>query len=173
MTGAAKGTAFGLGVGPGDPELMTLKALRILTHAPVLAYPAPEQGAAMARQIVAPHIIDGGKIEIAIRMPLRADRFPAGEVYDAAARDIGAHLDAGRDVAVLCEGDPFFYGSFIYLFARLAGRYPVEVVPGVSSLTACAAVLGKPLVALNEVLSVVPATLGEEDKLVSVRLSSV
>ncbi len=160
MTGT--GTAFGLGVGPGDPELVTLKALKILNQSPVLAYPAPEKGAAMAREIVAPHV-NGGNVEIPIRMPLQADRFPVGEIYDAAARDIGGHLDEGRDVAVLCEGDPFFYGSFMYLFARLADKYPVEVVPGVSSLTACAAVLAEPLVALNDVLSVVPATLAEDE----------
>jgi precorrin-2/cobalt-factor-2 C20-methyltransferase len=90
-----------------------------------------------------------------------AARFPAQEVYDRAAAEIGEHLAAGRDVAALCEGDPFFYGSFMYLFGRVAERFPVEVVPGVSSLTACAAVLGAPLAARNDVLTVVPAPLDE------------
>ena len=89
------------------------------------------------------------------------ERFPAQEVYDRAAKSLGEHLEAQRDVAVLCEGDPFFYGSFMYLFARRAERFPVEVVPGVSSLTACAAVLGAPLAARNDVLTVVPAPLDE------------
>src|SRR3546814_6496752 len=80
-------------------------------------------------------------------MPIEAARFPAQEVYDRAAAEIGEHLAAGRDVAVLCEGDPFFYGSFMYLFGRMAGRFPVQVVPGVSSLTAAAAVSGSPLAA--------------------------
>ena len=152
------GTLYGLGIGPGDPELITLKALRLLQAAPVLAYPAPEEGDSLARAIVAGHL-PGGQTEIVLRMPMVAARFPAQEVYDWAAGEIGGHLAAGRDVAALCEGDPFFYGSFMYLFGRVAERFPVEVVPGVSSLTACAAVLGAPLAARNDVLSVVPATL--------------
>jgi precorrin-2/cobalt-factor-2 C20-methyltransferase len=152
------GTLYGLGIGPGDPELVTLKALRLLQAAPVLAYPAPEEGDSLARAIVAGHL-PGGQTEIAIRMPMVAARFPAQEVYDRAAAEIGGHLEAGRDVAALCEGDPFFYGSFMYLFGRVAESFPVEVVPGVSSLTACAAVLGAPLAARNDVLTVVPATL--------------
>jgi precorrin-2/cobalt-factor-2 C20-methyltransferase len=154
------GTLYGLGIGPGDPELITLKALRLLKAAPVLAYPAPERGESLARRIVAPHL-DGGHIEVAIRMPLVEARFPAQQVYDRAAEELGGHLTAGRDVAVLCEGDPFFYGSFMYLFGRMAERFTVEVVPGVSSLTACAAVLGAPLAARNDVLTVVPAPLDE------------
>ncbi len=156
------GTLYGLGIGPGDPELITLKALKRLQGVPVIAYPAPPEGDSLARAIVAPHL-PGGQAEIAVRMPMVADRFPAQEVYDRAAREIGGELEAGRDVAVLCEGDPFFYGSFMYLFGRMAERYPVEVIPGVSSLTACAAVLGAPLVARNDVLTVVPATLRPED----------
>ena len=156
-----RGTLYGLGVGPGDPELLTLKALRILRAAPVLAYPAPSEGDSMARAIAAPHM-PGGQTEIAIRMPLDAARFPAEEVYAAAAQDIAGHLDSGRDVAALCEGDPFFYGSFMYLFARLAEAHHIEVVPGVSSPMACAAALGTPLAARNDVLSVLPAPLAEE-----------
>jgi len=152
------GTLYGLGIGPGDPELITLKALRLLQAAPVLAYPAPEEGDSLARSIVAGHL-PGGQTEIAIRMPMVAARFPAQEVYDRAAAEIGDHLAAGRDVAALCEGDPFFYGSFMYLFGRVAEKHKVEVVTGVSSLTACAAVLGAPLAARNDVLTVVPAPL--------------
>lgn len=152
------GTLYGLGIGPGDPELITLKALNILKRVPVLAYPAPEQGDSLARTIVEP-LLPGGQIEIAIRMPMVIERFPAQAVYDRATREIGTHLDGGRDVAVLCEGDPFFYGSFMYLFARMTPRYAVQVVPGVSSLTACAAALAAPLAGRNDVLTVIPATL--------------
>jgi precorrin-2/cobalt-factor-2 C20-methyltransferase len=155
------GTLYGVGIGPGDPDLITLKALKCLERVPVIAYPAPQDGDSLARAIVAPHLV-GGQDEIVIRMPMVAARFPAQDVYDKAAVEIGAELEAGRDVAVLCEGDPFFYGSFMYLFGRMAERYPVEVIPGVSSLTACAAVLGAPLVARNDVLTVVPATLKPE-----------
>lgn len=152
------GRLYGLGVGPGDPELITVKALRLLRAAPVIAYPAPETGDSLARAIVA-DLLPGAQSEIAIRMPMVAERFPAQEIYGRAAEEIGGHLTAGRDVAVLCEGDPFFYGSFMYLFARLAEQFPVEVVPGVSSLTACAAVLGAPLASRNDVLNIIPAPL--------------
>lgn len=152
------GTLYGLGIGPGDPELITLKALRLLRAAPVLAYPAPETGDSLARAIIAPHL-PGGQIEIAIRMPFVVERAPAQEAYDHAAARLAGHLEAGRDVAVLCEGDPFLYGSFMYLFGRLAERFPVQVVPGVTSLTACAAALGTPLAARNDVLTVLPAPL--------------
>ncbi len=155
------GTLWGVGVGPGDPELMTLKAVRVLRSAAVVAYPAPLEGPSFARAIAAAYL-DGHQPEIAIRMPLLADRFPAAEIYDDAAARIAAHLVAGRDVAVLCEGDPFFYGSFMYLYGRLAGDHRVVVVPGVSSLVACPAAAGLPLAARDDVLTVVPATLSEE-----------
>ena len=153
-------TVYGLGVGPGDPELLTLKALRILRAAPVIAYPAPETGDSFARMIVAPHL-PGGQQEIAIRMPLGDGQFPKAEIYDRAAEDILRHAGGGRDVAVLCEGDPFFYGSFLYLYERLVERCPVQVVPGVSSLLACASAAGLPLARRNETLTVVPAPLAD------------
>ena len=156
------GTIFGVGVGPGDPELITLKGARLLGACPVIAYPAPLEGDSMARAIAASHI-PAGRTEIAIRMPIEASRFPAQDVYAQAATEIAGHSRAGRDVAVLCEGDPFFYGSFMYLFARLADAHRVEVVPGVSSLTACAAVLAAPLAARNDVFSVIPAPLSEAE----------
>ncbi len=157
------GRLYGLGIGPGDPELITVKALRLLRACPVLAYPAPDSGESLARRIVDPHLDGHAPEEFAIRMPMVAARFPAQEVYDEAAEVMAGHLEAGRDVAVLCEGDPFFYGSFMYLFGRMADRFPVEVVPGVSSLTACAAVLDAPLAARNDVLTVIPAPLDDTD----------
>lgn len=158
----ANGILYGIGVGPGDPELLTLKGLRLIRACPVLAYPAPETGDSLARRIAAPHL-PGSQIEIPIRMPLLADRFPAQEVYAQAATEIGGHLAAGRDVAVLCLGDPFFYGSFMYLFARLAAEHAVVVVPGVTSVAAGAAALGAPLVARNETLVVIPASLPDAE----------
>jgi precorrin-2/cobalt-factor-2 C20-methyltransferase len=164
----ADGTLYGIGVGPGDPELVTLKALRIARACPVLAYPAPEQGDSLARRIMAPHLA-GGQTEIAIRMPLSADRYPAKAVYEQSSRDIAAHLKAGRDVAVLCLGDPFFYGSFMYLFARLADSHKTVVVPGVTSLSAAAASLDMPLAARDDVLTVIPALL--DDAAIAARLA--
>ena len=156
------GTLYGLGIGPGDPELITLKALRILKSVAVVAYPAPETGDSLARSIAAPHL-SGGQTEIVIRTPMTPGNFPADDVYDRYAAEIAAHLKQKRDVAVLCEGDPFLYGSFMYIFARLAGDHDVEVVPGVSSLGAVAACAGRPLVSRNQVLSIVPAPLDEDD----------
>ncbi len=155
------GKLYGLGLGPGDPELITLKAHRIITSAPVIAYPAPDTGPSFARQI-AERYLTPEQIEIPIVMPMRVERYPAQDVYDAAARDIAAHLDAGRDVAVLCEGDPFFFGSFMYLFERLEARYEVEIVPGVSSIMAGAAALRRPLTARNDILTVIPGPLETE-----------
>lgn len=160
MTGA---TLWGLGVGPGDPELLTLKAHRLLTAAPVVAYPAPPEGPSLARSIVAGWLDGSGKEEIAIRMPLDGRRFPAEAVYDRAAAAIARHLDAGRDVAAVCEGDPFFYGSFMYLYGRLAGRRRVVAVPGVTSLVACPAVAGAPLAARDDALLVCPGSLPEDE----------
>ena len=155
------GTLYGLGVGPGDPELITLKAHRILTNSPVVAYPAPDSGTSFARSIVAQYLKPNQE-EIAIVVPMRVARFPAKNVYDQAAREIASHLESGRDVAVICEGDPFFYGSFMYLFERLAEKYNCEVVPGISSLMAAGAMLGRPLAARNDVLTVIPAPLDDD-----------
>ncbi len=151
-------TLYGLGVGPGDPELITLKAARLLRNVPVIAYPATLSGESMARAIAAPHIPEG-RSELPFAIDITAPHADNRARYDAAARAIEAHLAANRDVAVLCEGDPFLYGSFMYLFTRLAGRWPVTVVPGVSSLNGAAAALHRPLVAGNETLIVLPATL--------------
>jgi precorrin-2/cobalt-factor-2 C20-methyltransferase len=156
------GTLFGLGIGPGDPDLITVKAQAILRDAPVIAYPAPEGGESLVRRIAAPYV-PTGRVEIVIATPMAADRFPAQEVYDRYAEVLASHLAAGRDVALLCEGDPFLYGSFMYLYQRLAGRHPCRVVPGVSSLAAVAAVAGRPLCERNEVLTVIPAPLPDAD----------
>jgi precorrin-2/cobalt-factor-2 C20-methyltransferase len=155
------GRLYGIGLGPGDPELITLKAWRILRRVPVVAYPAPADGPSFARGIVASYL-SPGQTEIAIRIPMEIARFPAQEVYDRAAAEIATHLDAGRDVALLCQGDPLFYGSFMYLFGRLGERFACEIVPGVSSLGACAAAAGFPLVARNDSLSVLPAGLDDD-----------
>lgn len=155
------GRLYGIGVGPGDPELMTLKAVRILADVPVIAYPAPDKGESTAR-VIAAGFIPSGRTEIAIRVPMRAGPEPA-DIYDRAADTLAAHLEAGRDVAVLCEGDPFFYGSFVYLYERLAPRFPTTIVPGVTSLTACAAAAGRPLASRDETLTVLPATLSDDE----------
>lgn len=156
------GTLYGIGLGPGDPELVTLKAARLIAAAPVIAYPTLEGGDSFARSIAADLIPEGAQ-ELAISIPMTTDRAPAQAAYDAGAEAISAHLSEGHDVVVLCEGDPFFYGSFMYLFSRLADDHKVEVVPGVTSVTACAAAVGQPLSARNEVLTILPGPLPEAD----------
>lgn len=152
------GTLFGVGVGPGDPELMTVKAWRLISSAPVIAYLTANGKDSTARDIARPFIPEDC-IHLIIDMPMRIEREPGEKAYDAGAAAIAGHLEAGRDVAMLCEGDPFFYGSFMYVFSRLSKTYPCVVVPGVTSITASAASLRRPLSARNEVVKVVPATL--------------
>jgi precorrin-2/cobalt-factor-2 C20-methyltransferase len=152
---------WGLGIGPGDPDLITLKAHKILQLVDVIAYPELVDGESLVRAIAAPHI-SGVQEEIVISTPMVVERYPAQNVYDKAALTIGAAVEAGKSVAILCEGDPFFYGSFMYLFARLSEKYPVQVVPGVMSLSACSAELGLPLAARNDVVSVIPGPLDEK-----------
>ncbi len=156
------GLLYGLGVGPGDPELITLKALRILQRVKVVAWPAPDDGKSFARSIVAEYL-KADQLEIPIIVPMKTSRHPAKNVYDQAATAISLHLKSGSDVAVLCEGDPFFYGSFMYLFERLAADHPCEIVPGVSSLMTAAAVLKRPLAARNDVLTIIPAPLSDTE----------
>lgn len=153
-------TLYGIGLGPGDPELITLKALRVLSRVPVIAYPAPERGESLARRIAAPHL-PGGQREIAIRMPLALDRFPAQAVYDQAARDLEAELAAGHDVAVLCLGDPLLYGSFMYLLARLDRARQVVIVPGITSVAAAAARIAMPLAARDDSFAILSAGLDD------------
>src|SRR5438045_2977327 len=142
------GLLYGLGLGPGDPELVTLKALRLLRSAPVVAYPAPEHGDSFARRIVA-EWLDRGQREIAIRFPMRAGP-PPFAIYQAAAARLAAVLDGGQDVAYLCQGDPLLHGSFAGILAALPAGCLVTIVPGVSSPTACAAAAAWPLAQRDE-----------------------
>jgi precorrin-2/cobalt-factor-2 C20-methyltransferase len=152
------GTLYGIGVGPGDPELLTLKALRCIEAADVIAYPVLENAPSFARSIVEDYITDAHE-EFPISLPMLVDPAPAQKAYDAAADEIAKRLKSGQVVTVLCEGDPFFYGSFQFLFTRLAPQHRVEIVPGVSSLMSCAVSVETPLSARNDILTVLPAPL--------------
>lgn len=156
------GRLYGIGLGPGDPELMTLKAHRLISAASVVAYPTLAGATSFARSIATGAIPKSAR-EIVMDVPMTTQRAPAQAAYDTGAAEIAAALDAGDDVVCLCEGDPFFYGSFMYLFARLSSRYEVEVVPGVTSVTTCAARAGLPLAARNERLTVLPGPLPEDE----------
>ncbi|MGB7317701.1 MAG: precorrin-2 C(20)-methyltransferase [Planktotalea sp.] len=156
------GKLFGVGLGPGDPDLMTLRAHRLISGAKVVAYPALEGAASFARSIAA-DVIPKDAREIVMDVPMSVEREPAQAAYDTGAAKIAEALEAGEDVICLCEGDPFFYGSFMYLFARLSARFDVEVIPGVTSITTCAARAGIPLAARNERLTVLPGPLPEDE----------
>jgi precorrin-2 C20-methyltransferase / precorrin-3B C17-methyltransferase len=167
------GRLYGVGVGPGDPELVTLKAARLIAAADVIAYPvakrvtSPATSRGVARTIADPHLRPG-VTEIKLVYPMTIEpaadyEAAVAEYYDRSAAEVSEHLDAGRDVVVLCEGDPFFYGSYMYLHERLAHRYPTEVVPGVTSFSAASAAAGVPLVRRDDVLTVLPATLSRDE----------
>lgn len=167
---ANPGRLYGIGVGPGDPELLTLKALRLLKAAPVVAYFVAKGKKGNAFGIVEAYL-DEAQNRLPLVYPVTTETLAPplsyetiiADFYDTASALIAEHLDAGRDVAVICEGDPFFYGSYMYLHDRLAPRFEVEVVPGVCSMLGGAAVLGAPLVYRNQSLSVLSGVLPEDE----------
>jgi precorrin-2/cobalt-factor-2 C20-methyltransferase len=166
MTSA--GTLFTIGMGPGDPELLTLKAVRILGAAPVVAYFAKRGRTGHARSIAGTHINPDAielrfeypfTTEISVEDPSYLKRISI--FYEAAATAIAAHLDDNRNVALLCEGDPFFYGSAMYLFDRLGGSYRNEVIPGITGMSGCWTRAQLPFTHGDDVLTVLPGTLDE------------
>ena len=160
------GTLFGVGLGPGDPELVTVKAARIIGAADVVAYHSARHGRSIARRIAAPYLRPG-QIEEHLVYPVTTGttEHPGGyagameDFYREAAERIAAHLDAGRDVALLAEGDPLFYSSYMHMHTRLTARFNAVIVPGVTSVSAASAAIATPLVTGDEVLSVLPGTL--------------
>lgn len=151
-----------MGLGPGDPGLITRRAAALIESARVVAYPTLAGAESFARAIAADLIPDGAE-EIAMDVPMTVARGPAQAAYDDGAARIAKVLERGDDVVCLCEGDPFFYGSFMYLHARLCGRFDVRIVPGVTSLTACAGAAGLPLAARNARVTVLPGPLPEDE----------
>lgn len=164
------GHLYGVGLGPGDPSLLTVRAVEVIASADVVAYHSARHGRSIARSIAERHLRPG-QIEEPLVYPVTTETtdHPGGyrgaleEFYEEAAARLAAHLDAGRVVAVLAEGDPFFYSSYQHMHKRLAHRYPTEVVPGVTSFSAASARLGRPLVEGEETLTILPGTLPEEE----------
>jgi precorrin-2 C20-methyltransferase/precorrin-3B C17-methyltransferase len=164
------GRFFVVGIGPGDPELITLKAARIIGAADVVAYHAGVRKQSHARRIAAGHV-PAGVIEEELRYPVTTGTtdHPGGYVgaladfYEECDSRVTAHLEAGRDVVLLAEGDPLFYGSSMYLVDRFKDRFATEVVPGVPAFTAATAGLAQPLVRQTDVLTVLAGTLPEPE----------
>ena len=170
MTGLGPaGRLHGVGLGPGDPDLLTVKAVRTIQAAPVIAYFAKKGRRGHARTIADRWIAQGSEelpllypvtTEIHFGDPAYVDQLRA--FYDEAAEQIGSHLMAGRDVALLCEGDPMFYGSFMHLYVRLRERYEVGICPGVTGMSGCWTAAGEPITWGDDVLTVLPGTLPQD-----------
>ncbi|CAN5697432.1 precorrin-2 C(20)-methyltransferase [soil metagenome] len=165
-----RGRFYGVGLGPGDPELITLKAARIIAAADVIAYHAGVDKQSYARTIAA-DLIPDTVIEEELRYPVTTGStdHPGGyagalaDFYEQSAARMAAHLDQGRTVALLAEGDPLFYGSYMYMHDRLSTRYPTEVIPGLPAFVAATAATASPLVRQTDILTVLPGTLPEAE----------
>ena len=164
------GRLIGVGVGPGDPELLTLKAMRVLKEADVVAHFAKLGNGSNARAIVASWLRSGVE-ELPLLYPVTTEiqkdepryRDTLREFYDGAAAAVAAHLDAGRVVAVICEGDPLFYGSYMHLHVRLARNYPTEIIAGVTGMSGCWSAAGLPIAQGDDVFTAIPGSLPEEE----------
>jgi precorrin-2/cobalt-factor-2 C20-methyltransferase len=163
------GSLIGVGVGPGDPELMTLKAARIIASAKIIAYFAKAGNNSHARRIVAAHVRPDA-VELPLLYPVTTESPVHGDDYrdrmakfyaESAAR-VAEYLDTGNDVVVLSEGDPLFYGSYMHLHVRLAPQYRTQVVPGVTGMAGCWSSAATPIAQGDDVLTVLPGTLTEE-----------
>jgi precorrin-2/cobalt-factor-2 C20-methyltransferase len=166
-----------VGLGPGDPELMTVKAARIIAAAPVVAFFAKRGRIGRARGIIDGQLMEGVEelrfeypftTEVAVEHP----RYLAdmGAFYEDCATRLQARLEAGRNVALLCEGDPFLYGSAMYLFDRLGAEHLAEVVPGVTGMSGCWSRASQPMTHGDDVLSVLPGTLDEASLVARLKL---
>jgi precorrin-2/cobalt-factor-2 C20-methyltransferase len=164
------GRLIGVGVGPGDPDLLTIKAVRALEAADVIAHFAKAGNASNARTTVT-QFLRPGLTELPLLYPITTERASTDPEYrsaiqsffDEAATTVAAHLDAGQTVAVLSEGDPLFFGSYMHLHVRLMKRYPTDVIPGVTAMSGCWSAAGLPIAQGDDVLTVLPATLDEEE----------
>ncbi len=170
MVATVTGRLFGVGTGPGDPELLTLKAVRAIGEADVLAYFAKAGRTGNGRAIVE-GLLKPGMVELPLYYPVTTEihkdhddyKSQITAFYDASAAAVAEHLAAGRTVAILSEGDPMFYGSYMHLHVRLADRFPTEVIPGITAMSGCWSLSGLPIVQGDDVLSVLPGTMGEEE----------
>ncbi|MBA0048280.1 precorrin-2 C(20)-methyltransferase [Mycobacterium sp. NPDC050853] len=165
-----RGTLWGVGLGPGDPELVTVKAARIIGEADVVAFHSARHGRSIARSIAEPYLRPG-QIEEHLVYPVTTETtdHPGGyrgaidDFYEESANRIAAHLDSGRNVALLAEGDPLFYSSYMHMHRRLTDRFHAVIIPGVTSVSAASAATGTPLVEGDEILTVIPGTLPADE----------
>ena len=165
-----RGTIFGLGLGPGEPDLMSVRADRLLRQARHIAYFRKAGKPGQARQIAA-GLLAEDVVEFPMEYPVTTEiplEDPAyndalGPFYADCARHLRALSDQGCDVVVLCEGDPFFYGSFMHLYTRLRDTNPVQVVPAITGMSGAWTVTGQPITWGDDVLTVLMGTLPEAE----------
>ena len=158
---AKKGKLYGIGVGPGDTELLTLKAARILKEVPVVFTPkSSKEKDSIALSIVKPVLEEREDYKrlmlVTPIFPMIEDKEELEKIWTTASEMIGQYLDSGRDVAFITLGDPSVFSTYSYIQKKLIGEYEIETVPGITSFTACAAARNKALVEQNEILSIVP-----------------
>jgi len=158
-------TFTGVGVGPGDPELLTLKAANAIRKASVIAYLCNEKGHSQAKTIARFMLEENQQSveEIPICMPMNDNRKSAEHVYNHAAESIIKYLSSGSDVIFLCEGDPLFFGSFAYLLERINGQHKCQVIPGITSVNAASAKLNKALTMLQDSMVVLSGYHSESE----------
>jgi len=164
------GKLIGIGLGPGDPELLTVKAVKAIKSASVVAFFAKAGRRGNAREI-ADCWMSREQTELPLLYPMTTEtRFDSPvyietlrTFYETSCEALSAHLGAGRDVAVLAEGDPLFYGSFMHIHVRLRERFEVEIVPGVTGMTGCWGSSQEPITWGDDILTVLPATLSEDE----------
>lgn len=162
------GRFYGVGVGPGDPDLITRKAARLIEQADVIAYHAGVGKESNARRIAA-ELFPEGVIEEQLTYPVTtgATDHPGGyagalaDFYEESAARLASHCDNGHDVVLLAEGDPLFYGSYMYMHDRLSEHYETDIVPGIPAFVAATAAAACPLVRQTDVLTVLPGTMPE------------
>jgi precorrin-2/cobalt-factor-2 C20-methyltransferase len=155
------GRLIGVGVGPGDPGLLTLNAVAAIQAAPIVAYLSAEGAASLARTIVQAHLHKDHE-ERLLEAPMRAEPEIVAAFYDEAAAAIARDLEAGRDVALLCLGDPLLYGSFVYILDRLRQRFAFKVIPGIMSFGAAASRLGRVLARRRDSYTILSSLLPED-----------
>lgn len=166
----SKGQLYGIGVGPGDPELVTVKAVKYIEKADIIAFPTAKGASGNAKRTIEPYITQSHQL-MSLTYPVTAGPVADSETYlplmknfyDSTAQEMKAELLKGKNIAIICAGDPFIFGSYMYWHARLVDEFETTVIPGISSILAAPVELGKPLCHREDVVSIIPATLSEDE----------
>lgn len=165
------GILHGIGTGPGDPELLTAKAIRLIGEANHIFHVEADGKPSRALKTAEEHLSAAATLH-PINMPMRSDPAAGAQAYDDTADAIRSLLETGTNVAVLCEGDPLLYGSFIHLMDRLDGQARIEIIPGIPSVLAAGAAVARGIARRTETVALLPGTMDEADLLTKLRQTS-